>query len=154
MGSWEDEEEPEPDGTLRVSSCPSTPRMHSRACSTHDDPACLLAPFADEEDEEDTAFDDGESGSRKKSASSAHVPISLFDQVLRGASEQVYDPHIGQYVEKTAIEADAKVEDEQTQSGTNFRHTRDDFIASARLVRSPRARHQPLAILVHHLPPR
>jgi len=70
----------------------------------------------DEEDEEDTAFDDGESGSRKKSASSAHVPISLFDQVLRGASEQVYDPHIGQYVEKTAIEADAKVEDEQTQS--------------------------------------
>ena len=35
-------------------------------------------------------------------------PVSLFDQVLHGAEELVYDSHIGQYVEKSAVEDDAR----------------------------------------------
>ena len=150
MGSWEDEEEPEPDGTppppSRIPHPSSLSPARSRCgFSTHDDSACLLARSADEEDEEDSAFDGGESGRKKKSVSSAHVPISLFDQVLRGASEQVYDPHIGQYVEKTAIEADAKVDDEQTQSGVKFKARAGPFSCLRAPVRSARPPRHSLA---------
>ena len=73
---------------------------------------------AEGDGEEEAADFDDENGVKKKAKSRVQVPISLFDQVLKGASDIVYDPHIGQYVEKTAIEAEVKVEDEQVSLGT------------------------------------